>query len=90
MMVENNPHTEQLPYAQISYWKGNTACRRDDNPDRCEVSPPHSRWPVLDFALERQRYELNKVLGLMSAAHQQGKIDNRAAVGKVLKDLIAI
>jgi len=90
MNYVENKHTVYTKFSQKIYWKGNSACGYDENPDRVELRPASGNWPTLDFRMPDQRFELEKVEQLMLTAYSRGVHDNKAAVGKMLKELIAI
>ena len=85
-----NKHCDELPYADKYYYKDNRACGSQDDPQRVEVYPPHRKYPELAFELPRQRYELEKVLRMLEAAYERGRRDQKAAISKLLKEVIGL
>lgn len=83
-------HTAMTEYSCKTYWKGGAACGRENEPDRVELTPANGRWPSIDFALPRQRHELEKVERLMQYAYAAGQVQNKRAVAALIKELIAI
>lgn len=89
-MANKNPHYVQTEYSRKAYWKNGVACGRDDDPDHVELTPGNRGYPTLDFALPRQRFELEKIESLMTHAFEEGKTVRSLAIGKMLKELISI
>ncbi len=89
-MDANNPHYEETKWSQKVYWKGGVACGRDDGPDRVELKASPSHYPTLDFAMPRQRYELEKVEALMRKAYERGLSEKMVEISNTLKAVIGL
>lgn len=90
MTDDKNPHYVHTEYSRKVFWKNGVACGRDDDPDRVELSPGRRNYPTLDFALPRQKYELEKVERMLEVCFEEGKAAQRAAIGKLMKELISL
>lgn len=89
-MDDENTHYVATKYSQRIHWKNGHACGKDDEPDRIELRPSHANWPTLDFAMPRQKLELERVERLMQAAYDRGQADAKAAMGALFRDIIAL
>ncbi len=86
----DNQHCTETEYSCRYHYNGNTCVGAKDPHDRIELIGRHRRYPSLTFEMPRQRYDLEKVEQLMQGAYERGKADNRSAISKLLKELIAL
>ncbi len=89
-MDNENPHRTETKCSQRIHWKGGRACGVNDDPDRIELTPRNNTWPALDFAMPRQRHELERVEKLMARAYERGQSDAKSAMGKLFKEIIGL
>lgn len=86
--VDDNPHRVCTDYSERVHYKRHTACGVNDEPDRIELKPRWANYPTIDFEWPRQRYKLEKIERLMAWAYERGKIDHRAEVGRMFRELM--
>ncbi len=85
-----NKHCTETEYSCRYHYNGNSAAGVKDPHDRIELMGKHKRYPSLSFEMPRQRFELEKVEELMKCAYERGKSDQRAAISKLLRDIIGL
>jgi hypothetical protein len=83
-------HCVESEFSIRYFYKGGSACGVDDDPDRVELCVKGRRYTNLVFELPRQSYLADKVNRMMEEAYNRGVVDNRKAIGEMIKTLIAL
>jgi hypothetical protein len=89
MITDDNPHSVCTEYSQECYWRDNRAVGVYDAADRVELGPLGRPYLTLAFKLPDQRYEFDKVKNYMKMAYERGASDQKAKIGKLMRELIA-
>lgn len=95
MTPDSKPHRVFTPYSQKIYWSVSEEdrCTRAGNEFDCskvELRSRHSSYPSFEFEMPRQKHELEKMERLMRDSYERGQIDQKIAIGRMMKELIAL
>ncbi len=85
-----NKHCTETEYSRRYHYNSRVATGVKDPHDRIELMGKHKSYPSLSFEMPRQRFELEKVEQMLAVAYERGKSDQRAAISKLLKDVIGL
>jgi hypothetical protein len=91
----DNKHCVETPWSKRYHYKlckdgTKSACGVQDGATRVSVFPPGNRYPQFDFEIPRQSYELDKLEQMLRRAYDEGQKDAKLAIGKMMRDLIAL
>jgi hypothetical protein len=89
MNHHDNKHCVEERWFERKHYRGNVCCGENDPFDRVELRVP-GYWSSLDFDMPRQQHDLHKIEAMLEAAYKRGRADNRADLGRVLKEFIAV
>lgn len=86
MISETNPHRVNYNGCEFVYWKGNTACGRDDA-DRVEITIQGRYGPCLKFVLPREVQRLDGLRLLLDYVFTQGRRHQARAIQALIGDI---
>lgn len=92
---DKHPHRVSTPYSQKTYWSkseesGYICAGNELNCSMVELRSRKSSYPSLSFEMPRQKHELAKVERLMQDSYERGQIDQKAAIGKMMRELVEL
>ena len=91
---DQHPHRVWTEYSLQVFWKrnedGHFCAGTSNDCDEVELGSRYESYPEYRFEMPRQKHELEKMERLMSLAYERGKIDQKIAIGRMMKGLIEL
>ena len=79
MNITDNPHTERLPFCNVVYWNGNSACGKDDQWTRATIEA-FGQFPRFETTEKR---DIEAITALMREAYKAGRRDKAEQIRSV-------